>query len=324
MKNKSKILYVYKLLYEKTDENNMLSTNDIIALLAEIGIETTRKTVALDIELLEEFGVDVITIRSSQNMYYIGSREFELAEVKLLVDAVSSSKLVTIKKSKALVSKLSSMVSNAQAKELKSRICIDNRIKPTNEEIYYIIDKIHKAISLGLQVDFKYIDYDSEKKKVYKHEGYVYKLSPYSLAWSDDHYYAIGYCAKHNAISHFRVDRMAKVKISDRVAITPPCDFTTEKYMRNIFEMYGGKEEQIELKCTSDLMKVIIDRFGEDVKTTVIDQNCFKAVVQVAVSPTFLSWIFQFDGKISILASDNVKKKYIDMLHNNMSKIIIT
>jgi len=213
------------------------------------------------------------------------------------------------------------MVSKAQAKKFKSCICIDNRIKPNNEKIFYTIDKIHKAISMGVQVDFKYIDYDSEKNRVYKHDGYVYKLSPYSLAWSDDHYYAIGFCAKHKSISHFRVDSMAKVKILDRALITAPEDFTTEEYMKRIFKMYGGTEEKVQLKCSNDLMKVIIDRFGEDVKTAAINENYFKATVQVAVSPTFLGWGFQFNGKISILTPYSVKEKYFKMLQSSMSKI---
>jgi predicted DNA-binding transcriptional regulator YafY len=312
-KNKSRILYILKLLYDKTDEQNPLSTVEIINYLASLGISAHRRTIAADMELLEEFGIDVITIKSTQNKYFIGNREFEFPEIKLLIDAVESSKFITPKKSEDLIKKLSRLTSQNQATELNRHIFIDKRIKPQNEEIYYIVDAIHTAIAENKQVEFKYYEYTQEKEKVYKNNGYVYRLSPYALSWSEDHYYVIGYCKKHGKISKFRVDRMAKTMISDKNSVPMPDGFNGADYAKNIFEMYDGETKTVELKCTNDLMKVIIDRFGEDVNTTSLGSNCFKAIVDVSISPTFFGWVFQFVGKMSIIAPHDVKKNYMEM-----------
>ncbi len=322
MENKSKILYLYKLLYEKTDEQNPLSTNEIITQLAKIGISLNRKTVASDIALLMEFGVDVITIRSSQNMYYIGNREFELPEIKLLIDAVESSKLITVKKSKKLVDKLAKFASKEQSKELNRNIYIDNRIKPTNEKIYYNIDLIQTAITQTQRIEFKYFDYNGDKEIVYKHNGALYTLSPYAMAWDNDHYYAIGYNDKHGGISRFRIDRMAKVKISDKPYVHAPDNFVVAEYVKSIFNMYGGEKSIVEIKCTNDAMKFIVDKFGENVKTQTLGSNCFKAIVEVSVSPTFYSWVFQFCDKMQILAPESVKNGYAEMLRAALKNMI--
>jgi predicted DNA-binding transcriptional regulator YafY len=312
-KNKSRILYIQKLLYEKTDEQNPLSTVEIINYLADIGINTHRRTIAADMELLEEFGIDVITIKSTQNKYFIGSREFELPEIKVLVDAVESSKFITAKKSEELVKKLSCLTSEKQATELNRHIYIDKRIKPENEEIYYIIDTIHNAIAEEKQIEFKYYEYTQDKQKVYKNNGYLYKLSPYALSWSEDHYYVIGYCKKHGKISKFRVDRMAKPKMLDRKAVLMPVDFNGADYAKKIFEMYDGEMKTVEIKCANELMKVIIDRFGEDVKTKSLGSTHFKAIIDISVSPTFYGWVFQFASKMSILTPVEVKEEYMKM-----------
>lgn len=186
--NKSRILYILKPLYDETDEQNLLSTENIINYLADLNIRAHRKTIVADMKLLEEFGIDVITIKSTQNKYFIGNRDFELPEVKLLFDAVESSKFITKKKSEELAKKLSKLVSSNQAIELYRNIYIDRRVKPENEEIYYIVDTIHTAISKNQQVEFKYYEFTQEKEKVYKNEGYIYELSPYALSWSEDYY----------------------------------------------------------------------------------------------------------------------------------------
>lgn len=313
LKNKSRILYILKLLYENTDEQNPLSTVELIDYLSGFGISAHRKTIAADIELLEEFGIDVITIKSTQNKYFIGTREFELPEIKLLVDAVESSKFITQKKSEELVKKLAQLTSKNQASELKRSIFIDKRVKPENEEIYYIVDAIHNAINGNKQIEFKYYEYTGEKEKIYKNNGYIYKLSPYALYWSEDHYYVIGFCKKHGKISNFRVDRMVKVNITDRKTVPMPEGFNGTDYAKSIFEMYDGENKTVELKCTNDLMKVIIDRFGEEVNTVSLGSNCFKAIVDVSVSPTFFGWVFQFTGKMSIISPPDVRNEYLEM-----------
>ena len=314
VEKQSRILYMLKLLYENTDESNPLSTNQIIDSLAEIGISAHRKTVAADIKLLEEYGIDVITIKSTQNKYFIGSRKFEIPEIKLLVDAVESSKFITPQKSEGLIKKLSELVSKFQAQELKNHIFIGKRVKPENEEIYYIVDAINSAINDKKQINFLYYEYNQNKEKVYKNDRYVYKLSPYALSWSEDHYYVIGFCEKHGKISTFRVDRMAKVNISYQEAKLMPEGFNGAEYARSIFEMYDGETKTVELKCANEFMKIIIDRFGEDVNTEILNDDYFKAIVDVSVSPTFYGWVFQFGGKMSIVSPDEVKTEFLNLV----------
>lgn len=311
--NKPRILSILKLLYENTDEQNTITITDIIEALEKQGINAHRRTIMTDIESIEESGVDVITIKSTQNRYFIGNRDFELAEVKLLVDAVESSKLVTQKKSNELIRKLSTLVSKHQALELSSHVYVDQRIKPENEEVYYTVDAIHSAINHNKQIVFKYYQYTGKKEKVFKNNGYTYSLSPYALIWSEDHYYAIGYCDKHGKISKFRVDRMAHTSITEKEAIQKPDDFEVAEYAKSVFEMFDGESKTVELKCTNDLMDVIVDRFGESVNTQELGSNCFKAIVNISISPTFYGWVFGFGEKMSILAPAEVKGEYVEM-----------
>lgn len=318
MNNKSRILYILKILYECTDEENTISITEIIEMLEKQGIVAHRRTIMTDIESIEESGVDVITIKSTQNRYFIGNRDFELAEVKLLIDAVESSKLITQKKSTELIRKLTTLVSKHQASELHGHAYVDQRIKPENEEIYYTVDAIHSAINSNKQIEFKYYQYTGRKEKIFKNNGFVYSLSPYALIWSEDHYYAIGYCDKHGKVSKFRVDRMANTIITENEILHKPVEFDIAEYAKSVFEMFDGETKTVELKCTNDLMDVIVDRFGENVRTHELGSNCFKAIVDISISPTFYGWVFGFDGKMSILAPQDVKGEYMAMA----SKII--
>ncbi|WMJ22906.1 WYL domain-containing protein [Paludicola sp. MB14-C6] len=320
VKNNLRILYILKFLYENSDEENQFSTNDIIEYLNIIGIPTHRKTIASDIEQLIEFGIDIITVKSTQNKYFIGNRKFELPELKLLVDAVESSKFITTKKSNELITKLSNLTSKNLAKELNRQLHVEKRIKPNNEQIYYTVDTIHAAINSSKQIEFKYIEYLEDKTQVLKHDGYIYKVSPYYLCWNEDHYYLIGFSDKHNKISSFRADRIVSVNITEVNSIPKPNDFNGADYVRNIFDMFHGETKTVELKCTNDLMKAIIDRFGEEVETTCLGGGHFKAIVEVAVSPTFYGWVFQFGGDISILAPVEVKEQFKEMVRKFYDK----
>lgn len=312
-RNKPRILYILKLLYENTDEDNPVSTVDIIHYLSEFGISAHRKTISLDIEILQDFGIDVVVIKSTQNKYFIGDRRFELPELKLLIDAVESSKFITTKKSEELVAKLASLASRNQAAFLNRQLYMESRIKPENETIYYNVDTIHNAINDKKQIVFQYYEYTQAKQKVLKHDGYVYNLSPYALSWNDDHYYVIGYCLKHEKVSTFRVDRMVKPKILDADSIPQPDDFNVADFSKKVFEMFDGEPVRVKLKCTNDLMDVIIDRFGEDIDTDILDEKHFKVTVDVSVSPTFYGWVFQFAGKMNILSPENIQAEFTKM-----------
>ena len=306
METKPRILYLQKILLERTDEENPLSTTQLINILNdEYGISAHRTTVTKDIAALQEFGMDIVTIHSTQSKYFVASRKFELPELKLLIDAVESSKFITKKKSETLIEKIHTMTSPGQVAKLKRNNYVVNRIKPDNEQIYYIIDAINDAINAGKQISFQYYDYTGLKKKVLKNKGEVYKLSPYKLLWCGDYYYVLGYSEKKSKVINFRVDRIAsKPEILDKDIIPMPDDFDIENYTKEVFFMFSGEKVLVDLRCDNSLMRTMVDRFGEDVTTLAYDMTSFRVQTEVSASPTFFGWVFGFNGKVQILAPE--------------------
>lgn len=314
--SKARLLYVLKLLEQYSDEEHPLTTVDLLSMLMDqYGISTHRITLKTDIETLQSFGVDIEVINSSQNKYYISNRLFEIPELKLLIDAVESSKFITEKKSEVLVSKLTSLVSEHQSKQLKRNLCTTDRIKPDNELIYYIVDAINEAINIGKKISFLYFEYNVKKEKKLKNGGKPYILSPYSLIWNGDFYYVVGFSEKHKDVGVFRVDRILRTPIiTDKDAVPQPEDFNVADYTKSVFQMYGSEECEVTLRCDNSLMKYIIERFGEDVQTTAYDMTSFRVIVDVELSPTFYGWVFGFGGKVQILTPENAKREYREML----------
>lgn len=208
MINKSRALYIFKYLWDHTDEEHPATTADIIQYLASIGISTTRKTVAEDAAELQNSGFDVICNRSRQNEFFIGSRHMELAELKMLVDAVQAAKFISPKKSKELIGKVTELASPYQSDTLKRSLFVDDKVKTSNESVYYAVDTLHEAIQKQKTVAFRYIEYTPQKKRAYKHGGQVYLLSPYDMVWNSDAYYVFGFSESHGKVVKFRVDRM--------------------------------------------------------------------------------------------------------------------
>lgn len=316
MEVKSRILYLQKILLERTDEEHPLSTMQLIGILNdEYGISAHRTTITKDIAALVEYGLDIVTIHSTQNKYFVAGRRFELPELKLLIDAVESSKFITKKKSDALIEKIHTLTSSGQVSKLKRNSYIADRIKPENEQIYYIVDTINDAINEGRQISFQYYDYTGLKKKVLKNKGEIYKLSPYHLLWNGDYYYVIGYSEKRGKIVTFRVDRIAaQPNILSAKAVEKPKDFDLAEFTREVFFMYDGNKMTVDLRCDNSLMKTMIDRFGEDVTTLAYDMTSFRLITEVASSQTFLGWVFGFGGKVQILAPESVKEQYREMI----------
>ena len=316
METKPRILYLKKILEERTDEEHPLSTTQLINILAdEYGISAHRTTVAKDIAALQEFGIDIVVIHSTQSKYFVASRKFELPELKLLIDAVESSKFITTKKSDALIEKIHTMTSPGQVSKLKRNNYAVKRVKPDNEQIYYITDAINDAINAGKQISFQYYDYTGLKKKVLKNKGEVYRLSPYKLLWNGDNYYVLGYSEKKSKVINFRVDRIAsKPEILDKDIIPMPDDFDIENYTKEVFFMFSGEKVLVDLRCDNSLMKTMVDRFGEDVTTLAYDMTSFRVQTEVSASPTFFGWVFGFNGKVQILAPESVKEQYRQMI----------
>ena len=323
METKPRILYLLRILEQYTDEEHPLTTKQLIDKLQdEYGISAHRTTLTKDIAALQEFGVDIVTVHSTQSKYFIGSRKFELPELKLLIDAVESSRFITAKKSESLIRKIHTLTSQGQVSKLRRNNYVVDRIKPDNEQIYYIVDTINDAINEGKQISFQYYDYSGLKKNVLKNKGEIYKLSPYKLIWSGDYYYVIGYSEKKGKVINFRVDRIAVAPtILSENAIPVPKDFDLENFTKEVFFMFSGDEVEVDLQCDNSLMKTMIDRFGENVKTLAYDMTSFRLITEVSVSPTFFGWVFGFDGKVKILGPKNVKEQYYKMISEAMNSL---
>ena len=307
MKNGSQcgLLLLQRYLYEHTDDRHPVSVSDILAFWQEHGIQVGCKSVYSAIEALQSSGMDIVCVKSTQNRYFVGARLFELPELKLLVDAVESSRFITARKSERLIEKLGKLTSESYAYQLDRHIYMDGTVKPENECIYYSVDKLHSAIQEKRQITFQYFEYTPQKEKVLKHDGYRYQFSPYVLIWSRDYYYAVGWSNKHEKLAQFRVDRITAVELSNQAAVLAP-DFDPAEYVQKVFGMYPDALRTVELLCDNETMRSVIDRFGEDAATETVDQGHFKVTVEVAPSPPFFAWVFTFCGRIRILSPAEV------------------
>lgn len=313
---KLRALYLLKILYERTDEDHPLSTSELIRIMEEeYDLHVYRTTIASDIDNLEQFGIDIYTIKTVQNKFFINNRLFDIPELKLLVDAVKSSRFITEKKSKELVNKLIMLASKNKADELKRNLCIDGRLKSVNERIYYIVDALNDAINQGKKVSFQYYQYDAGKRHTLKNNGEIYIFSPYTLVWNGDNYYAVGYSDKHRSISCFRLDRIYRQPtiLSDD-AVPRSDNFSESEYVNTMFRMFSKKPEIVELVCDNEIMDSIIDKFGENVKTYVYDTSSFKVRIEIAATHVFYSWVFGFCGRVKIISPKNVKDEYEKMI----------
>ncbi len=306
------LLLLQRLLYEDTDDLHTVSAVDILKHWESYGIKLGRKSAYSAIDSLRDNGMDIICVKSTQNRYFVGERLFELPELKLLVDAVESSRFITAQKSTRLIKKIGMLTSKYHAGQLDRHIYMDGTAKPENECIYYTVDAIHNAIQEQRQISFQYYEYTPQKEKILKHNGYCYRFSPCALIWSRDYYYAVGWSDKHGKLAQFRVDRMTAVKSSEQAAVRVP-GFEPAEYVRKVFGMYLNTPCTVDLLCENEMMRSIVDRFGASVHTETVDQGHFKAIVEVAPSPPFFGWIFTFGGKIRILGPDEVLQKMREM-----------
>ena len=315
---KLKLFYLMKILLEKTDEEHTITVPEMIAELGKLGISAERKSVYDDLEYLKLFGLDVCSRKTRTHDYFIGSREFELPELKLLVDSVQSSKFITHKKSMELISKIEKLTSEANAKKLHRQVFVTNRVKTVNETIYYNVDKIHDAIAANKQITFKYYDLDVNRKKVYRKNGDRYIESPVALTWDDENYYLITYKEKYDDYAHYRVDKMESIEITeeDRVLSEEPFDLSA--YSKTTFAMFGGEETEVSIKFENDLVGVVFDRFSTDVRIVKADEDHFICTVKVAVSPHFLSWIVSFGRRAKIMSPDYVVDEMYALIRESL------
>ena len=296
---KLKILYVLKFLTELSDKEHPLSAKSLISKLSDVGIETERKTIYDDIAALQRFGFYIEHTHANGGGYYLAKRDFELPELKLLVDAVQSSKFITKQKSSQLIKKLSALVNCHEADTLNRQVYVSDRIKTMNESIYSNVDIIHTAINENLQICFKYFDWTPEKKKIYRHGGAIYQVSPWALCWQDENYYLMAFDSKAGIVKHFRVDKMKNIYSISKYRLGEERfkSFDLARYSKQTFGMFGGELESVTLNCDNSLAGVIIDRFGDDV-SIFPGEDGFLASVSVQVSNTFFAWVLQFGSNM--------------------------
>lgn len=316
---KLKLLYLVKIFEEKTDEEHPISVEEIINSLNLYDITAERKAVYSDIKTLQDFGYDIISVRGKKFGYYLASRNFQLAELKLLADAVSSARFITKKKSDTLIKKIEKQASIYQAKYLHRQISLSGRIKTYNEKIYYNVDKIHESIADNRDIEFLYFDYNYKKEKVYKRGGAKYKCSPYALHWEDGNYYLIAFYPIYDKIVHFRVDKMENICIIDsrRKNFNEISGFENTDiadYGNKLFNMFSGEEVLLKLKVKNSLAGVMIDKFGMDANIIKADENSFYIMTKIVVGDPFWGWIFQFGDKVEIISPKKERDIFINKL----------
>lgn len=308
---KLKLLYLSSILMEKTDENHPMTVKDMISELEKYGISAERKSIYDDLELLcDVYGMDIVQVKSKTYGYYVGSRQFELAELKLLVDSVQSAKFMTEKKSLSLISKIEQLAGHYDAQLLRRQVYVTNRVKAGNENIYYNIDCIHDAIARNRCITFRYFEWTMDKTKKYRKDGQLYTETPISLTWDDENYYLITYKQKYNSYTHYRVDKMENISITDEERVLPGVEFNPADYSKKVFSMFGGEEENVSVEFDSSLAGVVIDRFGMDVFMQKINDITFRANLRVAVSNQFFSWIMKFGNRAKIVSPESVVEKF--------------
>ncbi len=309
---KLKILYIMEDLLKRTDEKHSLSTKDLIANLEARGITAERKSIYDDIECLKLFGLDIELRKEAPKGYYLASRQFELPELKLLVDSVQSSKFLTERKSRELIKKLESLTSSYEATYLQRQVIVSNRIKTMNESVYYNVDKIHEAISGDRAISFQYSEWGVNKELKVKKNGQKYEISPFALNFNDDNYYLVGYDHEAMIVKHYRVDKMKSIDILKKTRENKELfkDFDNGIFAKKTFGMYGGEEKELELLCDNNLAGVIIDRFGKDVYMRPVDDKVFKVLVKVNISNQFYGWLCGIGSGIKIVSPSEVVDGY--------------
>ncbi len=310
---KGRLLALRDYLYKYTDEQHPVSTQELIDEMTRQGYPGNRKTIKDDIDVLNKFGMDIITNVSRGNSFYMASREFEIPELKLLVDAVSSSRFISAARSEQLIGKLTAMASEYEKEQITPRIFTGDRIKANNPHLYYVVDMLIQAIQNKKKVRFQYGEFDADKHKVLRNDGEIYINSPYGCLWNDDFYYLVGYSEKREKVVTFRVDRIVDLEIMDDDIIPEPADFDMSDYAKIVIEMFDGEPQEVELLCDNELMKSVIDKYGENIKTERVSDEQFKAVVNVSTSKTFYAWCFRFAEQMKIVGPENVKNTYIEM-----------
>lgn len=320
---KGRILFLERYLLDHTDDDHSVSTEDLIRIYEENGYKANRHTIKDDVDTLNASGTEIISEREGggKTYYHVGTRLFELAELKMLVDAVSSSRFITKAKSDTLIKKLTELTNEQNRPSLTAKVFTADQIKTTNPVVFQTVDTIYKAIDIGRKISFHYYSYTSEKQRVFKNEGKEYIVSPYALIWNDDRYYLAAQYKQEGSVVTFRIDRIHGVEILNEAAILDD-SFNPSEYASKTVMMYDGgiAEQEVVLSCDNKFMQNVVDKFGEEIETDVLNEDTFSAKVVVRPSRTFFSWVFGFCGGIRILEPTSVREEYELLLQNVLEK----
>ncbi len=321
---KLKLLYLLKILTEQSDEEHCLSAQALIDALADYEIRAERKSIYDDIAQLIDFGCDIVLVKAKTGGgYYLAGRDFELAELKLLVETVQASRFLTVNKSRELISKIEKLASKAQAGQLQRQVYVANRVKAANESIYYVVDDIHRAIQNNRQISFQYLEWNLDRELVPRRNGKPYQVSPWALTCKDENYYMIAHDSEEDKIKHFRVDKMAKIEVLEdrkREGAALFERFDIADYSNKTFGMFGGKEETVTLLFENSLIGVVKDRFGREAAVRRRDEGHFSVRVQVAVSGQFFGWLTGLGPGAGILAPSSVAEAYRSHLEETLAR----
>lgn len=315
-KRKKKLFALLNIMRKKTDENHPIKVKDMIDELDKEGISAERKSIHRDIESLRELGYDIIASGDNAYAYYLGEREFQLAEIKMLIDIVQASRFITKKKSADLISKFKNMVSEYECEQLDRTIILDERVKNIdNENIFRIIDTIQRCMRENTEISFQYFDWSIYKKRVGRHNNKYYSISPWALLWCRETYYMLGYDEESDKIKTYRVDRMDKCeqKKSPRKGEEQAKKINTASFTTKFFDMYCGELDEVILECDADRANSVVDKFGKIPFDIAEDKNSFRIKINVAITPVFLSWVFNYGGAIRIVSPEKAKQKMKEM-----------
>lgn len=312
-KQKLKLYYLGKIMIEKTDDEHFLTMPEIQKALEGYGVTADRKSLYDDLETLEILGIEVIGEKNGRSYaYHVGKKQFEIAELKLLVDAIQSSKFITEKKSNALIKKLTGFASDYEAAQLKRQVVVQGRVKTMNESIYYIVDDIYNAIRKNKKIRFEYLRWNINKEMERRRDK-VYEASPWALTWDDENYYLIAFDAEDDKIKHYRVDKMRNIELSDENREGKEFfeRFDMAAYARMNFSMFAGKEVRVKLRFENDFIGVMLDRFGKDIPIHRSDKDGWSETsFDVALSDQFLGWVFSLGAHVKIVEPEEVVERF--------------
>ena len=315
---KLKLLYLMRLFLERTDEAHPVTVPELIGALGQYGISAERKSLYDDFEALRHFGLDIV---QNGGKYYVGSRDFELPELKLLVDIVQSSKFITEKKTLSLIKKLEGLASVHDARRLQREVYVRNRVKSMNESVYYNVDEISGAIQQDRAIRFRYFEYTPRKERRFRRDGRFYEASPYALLCDDENYYLLAWDNAAKQMKHYRVDKMASIspKRTARQGKEAFQALDMSAYGKSVFGMFGGAAQQVRIRFAGHLAGAVIDRFGKEVVLAVEDETHFIATLPVVVSPQFFGWVVGFGAEAEVLSPPDVRQELYDYLQNTAS-----